>query len=88
VGAIVSGSEIGRRSNPGWFVTPFVQTAGQEVTIREIEQAIKMVLADYPQFESYKEMVLSGIMGPSGALTPGQLMEYIEKFKIVNVTAK
>jgi len=69
-------------------VTPFVQTAGQEVTISEIEQAIKMVLADYPQFESYKEMVLSGIMGPSGALTPGQLMEYIEKFKIVNVTAK
>ena len=88
VGAIAGGAEIGRRSNRVWFVTPFVQTAGQEITISEIEQAIKMVLADYTQFESFKEMVLSGILGPSGALTPGQLMEYIDKFKIVNVTAK
>ncbi len=88
VGAIAGDAEIGRRSNPVWFVTPFVQTAGQEVTITEMEQAIKLVLGDYPQFEKFKEMVLSGIIGPSGSLTPVQLMEYIEKFKIVNVTAK
>ncbi|MFC1607108.1 hypothetical protein ACFL47_03970 [Candidatus Latescibacterota bacterium] len=88
VGAMAGGSDVGLRSNDAWFITPFVETEGEDVTITEVESAIKMVLADYPQFQKYEEMILAGITGPDGSVSPTQLMDFIDKFTIVNVSAK
>ncbi|MBN1293978.1 MAG: hypothetical protein JXB48_19230 [Candidatus Latescibacteria bacterium] len=88
VGAVIGGDEVGTRSMDAWFVTPFIEGGGGELTITQVDEAIRLVLSDYPQFTEFSEMILTGIQGESGPITPGQLMEIIEKFKIVNVTVK
>lgn len=86
--ALIGGDEVGVRSEEAWLITPFVETEGEGVTITEVEEAIKLVLRDYPQFEDFLEKILSGIQGEGGPITPGQLLEIIDKYKIVNVTVK
>ena len=88
VKATIAGDEVGTKSADAWFVTPFVEGEGTELTISEVDEALRLVLSDYPQFAEFTEMILLRIQGESGPLTPGQLMEIIEKFKIVNVTEK
>ncbi|MFC1574024.1 hypothetical protein ACFL30_02455, partial [Candidatus Latescibacterota bacterium] len=88
VGTLVGGSEIGQRSDAVWFVTPFVETAGDDVTMTEMEEAIKYVLGEYPEYENFSDKILSSITGPEGSMTPGQLMELLDTYKIINVTPK
>ncbi|MCE5252076.1 hypothetical protein LLG96_17880 [bacterium] len=89
VAALVGGDEIGQRSQSVWFVTPFVEGGGgQEVTITSVSDAVKLVLRDYPGFEPFANKILTQILAETGPLTPAELMDIIDKYKIVNVTAK
>lgn len=86
VGAESGGAEIAVPSTPAGFVTPFVTVEGEEVSMDEIGDAVKIVMSDYPEFAEFEGKVLLSISDETGPITPDQLMDIIGKFKIVKVS--
>jgi hypothetical protein len=82
------GSDIGQRSVAAWFVTPFVQTTGGEPTLAEVGAMLGKVLADFPQYAPFKDMIVQSIMGADGAVTPSAFLSLFEKYRITSVSVK
>ena len=81
--------EVGARSEPASFTTPFT-APGEEVvaTMEQISQMILMVLEDYPQLAEFQDKVLTSISDESGPLTPSGFLELFETYKIVKVSER
>lgn len=93
VTAMTGDEAVGRPSDEAWFITPFVESRGGQVTITELDAAFKTVLMDYPQYRQVSQKVLTGIYridesGNREAISPGTLMELLGKYTIVDVTEK
>jgi len=80
--------EIGIRSEPATFTTPFAEAGDTTATLEDLTQMVLLVLADYPQYDSFKNKVLVSISDESGPLTPSAFLELFETFKIVSVSAQ
>jgi hypothetical protein len=83
-----NGSDIGQRSAPAWFITPFVAASGGEPSLAEIEAALKQVLNDYPQFAEFRNLSLARIQEQGVILTPSQFMDLLGKYRIKSVNSK
>ncbi|MFC1489821.1 hypothetical protein ACFL6K_01295 [Candidatus Latescibacterota bacterium] len=83
--ARIEGASATWTSSAVWFSTPFVVVEGEEVSQDELEEALKVVMGGFSQFEEFEGMVLSTISDESGPITPTQLMEIINTYKIVSV---
>ena len=93
VTAMVGDETVGQPSEEAWFITPFVESRGGQLSITELDAAIKTVLMDYPQYRQVSQKVLTGIYrideaGNREAVSPGTLMELLGKYIIVDVTEK
>lgn len=72
-------------SSQAWFATPFVFPEGDVLSLEDMQRAIMIVLSDYPEYSRFEGKVLRQIMDETGPLTPNQLMEILDSFKIVSV---
>jgi hypothetical protein len=75
-------------SNQGWFLTPFIATEGQVVTMSDIGRALLMVMGDFPEYSEFRNLVLTGIRDESGPITPAQLMEIMNDYRLIEVDVK
>ncbi len=86
--AEIGGTEADTQSSSAWFTTPFIIPEGETITLEEAGEALKMVLSDYPEFAEFEDKVLQSINDESGPITPTQLIEFINTFRILSVSAE
>jgi hypothetical protein len=81
-------ADVGTKSLQASFITPFVQSAGGEVSLEDITEAIKQLASDFPAIAELKNKVVTAIKDKNGTITPSQLLEMLGTFKINSVTVK
>ena len=84
----IEGTSSTWESSSAWFTTPFVVVEGETVTMDDLNEALKVVMADFPEYAELADKILISITDESGSITPTQLMEIINTFKIIQVVIK
>ncbi len=83
--AQIEGAAASWTSSTAWFSTPFVVVDGASVSMEDLNEALQVVMGDFPEFEEFSDMVLSNISDETGQLTPEQLIELINDFEIISI---
>ncbi|MDP2984639.1 MAG: hypothetical protein Q8O92_15070 [Candidatus Latescibacter sp.] len=84
-----NGADLGTKSAQASFITPFVTpAAGAEVSLDDVGAAIKLLAADFPQIAALKNKTVTEMKDKNGPVTPAQLRDLLDKFKIKSVTIK
>lgn len=83
-----NGSDIGTPSAKAWFTTPYVASEGEEATLADLGEAIKLVLNDYSGFAQFRNMTIVSIRDQSGQIAPSRFLEMLGKYTIKSVKAK
>lgn len=84
----IEGASATWESASAWFSTPFVVVEGETVTMEDVNEALKLVMSDFPEVAAFKDKILASISDESGPITPSQLIEILSTYKIVQVIVK
>ena len=82
------GNSIGTESVPGEFMTPFVLVEGQKMTMKDLGDALRIVLKDFPEYSAFVNKILVEISDGNGLIDPNQIVDILSKFRIVKVSIK
>ncbi|MFC1560932.1 hypothetical protein ACFL4V_00485 [Candidatus Latescibacterota bacterium] len=84
----IEGTSATWESTSAWFTTPFIVMEGETVTMEDLSNALKVVMSDFPDYAEFENKILVSMSDESGPITPNQLIEIINTYKIIQVIVK